>query len=68
MEEGFSPGPVVTGQGANVFEGRFRVVIKKKFFMMRVVRHLKSLPRQAEDAPWLEMCEVQLDGTLSNLI
>lgn len=68
MEEDFSPGPVVKGQGANGFEGRFRVVIRKKFFMMGVVRHSKSLPRQAEDAPSLEMCKVQLDGTLSNLI
>ena len=35
---------------------------------MRVVRHWKSLPREAVDAPSLEVFEARLDGTLSSLM
>ncbi|KFQ03250.1 hypothetical protein N329_01282, partial [Haliaeetus albicilla] len=33
--------------------GRFRLEIRKKCFMMRVVRHWKRLPTEAVDAPSL---------------
>lgn len=44
-------GPVVIGQGATVLnrEGRFRFYIRKKFFTMRVVRHMKKLPKEEVD-------------------
>ena len=35
---------------------------------MRVVRHCNRLPREAVDAPSLEMFKVWLDGALSKLI
>ena len=35
---------------------------------MRVVKHWNWFPRQAVDAPSLEMFKVRLDGALSNLI
>ena len=35
---------------------------------MRVVRHWNRLPREAVDAPSLEMSKARLDGTLSNLV
>ena len=44
----------------------FRLVIRKKFFMVRVVRHWK-LPREVVDAPFLEVFKARLDGALSNL-
>ncbi|KFO06025.1 hypothetical protein N312_05859, partial [Balearica regulorum gibbericeps] len=41
-------------------EGRFRLDIKKKYFMMRVVRHWSRLPREVGDAPSLEVFKVRL--------
>ena len=36
-------------------EERFRLDIQKKFFTLRVVRHWHRLPREAVDAPSLEV-------------
>jgi len=41
--------------------------IRKKFFLMKVVRHWNRLPREAVDAPYLEIFKARLDGALSNL-
>ncbi|KFM00723.1 hypothetical protein AS27_12790, partial [Aptenodytes forsteri] len=46
----------------------FFLDIRKKFFMLRVVKHWYRLPRQVVDAPSLETFQVRLDGALSNLI
>ncbi|KFW69392.1 hypothetical protein AS28_06227, partial [Pygoscelis adeliae] len=48
--------------------GRFRLDIRKKFFMLRVVKHWDRLPREVVDAPSLETFKARLDGALSNLI
>ncbi|KFQ99107.1 hypothetical protein Y956_03938, partial [Nipponia nippon] len=49
-------------------EGRFRLDIRNKFFTMRVVRHWNRLPREAVDAPSLEVFKARLDGALSSLV
>ncbi|KGL98320.1 hypothetical protein N301_07337, partial [Charadrius vociferus] len=49
-------------------EGRFRLDIRKKFFTLRVVRHWNRFPREAVDAPSLEVFKARLDGALSNLV
>jgi len=49
-------------------EGRFRLDIRKKFFTMRVVRHWHGLPREAVDAPSLEVLKARLDGAFGNLV
>ncbi|KFP09301.1 hypothetical protein Z169_01553, partial [Egretta garzetta] len=54
--------------GFKLKEGRFRLYIKKKFFTMKVVRHWNRLPREAVDAPCLEVFKARLDGALSNLV
>ncbi|KFW64555.1 hypothetical protein AS28_12792, partial [Pygoscelis adeliae] len=54
--------------GFKLKEGKFRFDIRKKFFTMRVVRHWNRLPREAVDAPSLEMFKARLDGALSNLV
>ncbi|KFR13567.1 hypothetical protein N306_02312, partial [Opisthocomus hoazin] len=53
--------------GFKLKKGRFRSDIRKKFFTMRVVRHWHRLPREAVDAPSLEVFKARLDGALSNL-
>ncbi|KGL87124.1 hypothetical protein N301_07506, partial [Charadrius vociferus] len=54
--------------GFKLEEGRFRLDIRKKFFTLRVVRHWHRLPREAVDAPSLEVFKARLDGALSDLV
>ena len=54
--------------GCKPKEGRFRLDIRKKFSIMRVVRHWNRLPREAVDAPSLAVFKARLDGALSNLV
>jgi len=49
-------------------EARFRLEVKKKFFIMRVVKCWKRFPREAVDAPSLAVFKARLDGALSNLV
>jgi len=43
------------GNGFKLKEGRFRSVIRKKFFTVGMVRHWNRLPREAADASSLEV-------------
>ncbi|KFP08678.1 hypothetical protein N300_02566, partial [Calypte anna] len=54
--------------GFKLEEGRFRLDIRKKFFSVRVVRHWHRVPREAVDAPSLEVFKARLDGAVSNLV
>ena len=56
------------GNGFKLREGRFRLDLREKFLTLRVVRHWNRLPKEAEDAPSLEVFTVRLDGALSNLV
>ncbi|KFQ69708.1 hypothetical protein N335_13797, partial [Phaethon lepturus] len=40
-------------------EGRFKLAIRKTFFMMRVVNHWHRLPREVVDAPSLATSQVR---------
>lgn len=49
----------------NVFklkEDRSRLDVREKFFTVRAMRHWNKLPREAKDAPSLEMFKARLDG------
>ena len=54
--------------GFKLEEGRFRLDIRKKFFIVRVVRHRNRLPRDVVDVPTLEVLKARLDGAVSNLV
>jgi len=56
------------GNSCKLKEGRFRLGIRNKFFTMSVVKHWNRLPREAVDAPSLELFKARLDGTLSSLV
>jgi len=49
-------------------EGRFTLDIRKNFFIMQVVKHWNRLPREAVNAPSLEVCQARVNGALSNLV
>ena len=53
--------------GFKLEEGRFRLDIKKKFFIVRVVRQWNRLPREIVDSPSLEAFKARLDGAVRNL-
>ena len=40
----------------------------EKLFIQRVVRQWNRLPREAVDAPSLEVFKARLDGALGNLV
>jgi len=44
-----------------------RLDIRKKFFMVSVVKPWPRVPREVVDAPSLEPSQARLDGALSNL-
>jgi len=48
-------------------EGRFRLDIRKKFFILRVVKPRYRLPREAMAACSLAGFKARLDGALSTL-
>jgi len=71
LESDFIQGPVCNRTRGICFKlkaGRFRLVIRNKFFTLRVVRHRHRLPREAVDVPSLEVFNTRFDGALSNLV
>jgi len=56
------------GNSFKLSKGSFRLDIRRKFFMMRVVKHWNLLPREVVEAPFLETFKDRLDRALSNLI
>jgi len=54
--------------GFKLREGRFSLDLRKKFFMIKVVKHWHRLPREALEAPCLETFKARLDMALNNLV
>jgi len=50
------------GNGCKPKDGRFRLDTREKFFTMMVVKHWNRLPREAVDAPSLEVFKARLEG------
>ena len=62
-----SCGDRARGNGFKLRKGRFRLDIRKKFFILRVMRHQNRLPREV-DTLFLEAIKARLDGALGNLV
>jgi len=55
------------GDGFELKEGSFRLGIRKKFFIMRLLRLWPRLPREAVAAPSQTGLKARLDGAGSSL-
>ncbi|KFQ03610.1 hypothetical protein N330_12232, partial [Leptosomus discolor] len=54
--------------GFKLETGRFTLDIRKKFFIIRVVKHWNRLPREVVEVPSLKTFKIRLNGALGNLI
>ncbi|KFQ44602.1 hypothetical protein N333_12071, partial [Nestor notabilis] len=54
--------------GFKLKQGKFRLDIRKKFFIMSVVRHWNRLPRETVNAPSLAVSKARLDRALGNMV
>jgi len=56
------------GNGLNLYQGRFRLGIRKNFFTIRVMKHWNKLPKEVDESPSLEIWKRLVDVALRDVV